>query len=294
MQPYLFHLHALSALHCGTGQATGVVDQPIARARATNLPIVPGSSIRGVLREELTTSSPNDVATLFGPEATKLTNDINNNTKEIFAGALAIGDAHLLILPMRCLAGIVCYATAPFVLKRYAQDLTRASITDIPNIPIPHDDSAYIAAGSVNKSERNLVLEDIDLIAEYKSAATQWAEKIAQHIYPQDTTAQDDLKQRFAILPDNVFNFLAETATEVRARIAIDHETGIVKEGALWYEENLPAESILWGIYALSNSMNTKDSRTAAQLKDRLPKSGSLLQLGGNASVGRGLMRFLR
>jgi len=36
-----FHLHALSALHVGTGQSVGVVDLPIARSRATHLPLVP-------------------------------------------------------------------------------------------------------------------------------------------------------------------------------------------------------------------------------------------------------------
>jgi CRISPR-associated protein Cmr4 len=32
----IFHLNALSALHVGVGQAVGVVDLPIARAKATN------------------------------------------------------------------------------------------------------------------------------------------------------------------------------------------------------------------------------------------------------------------
>ena len=37
MQHHLFHLHALSALHAGTGQAVGAVDLPIARERASGL-----------------------------------------------------------------------------------------------------------------------------------------------------------------------------------------------------------------------------------------------------------------
>ena len=45
MQTKIFHLHALSALHVGTGQGVGVVDLPIARAKATNLPLVPGSAL---------------------------------------------------------------------------------------------------------------------------------------------------------------------------------------------------------------------------------------------------------
>ena len=79
------------------------------------------------------------------------------------------------------------------------------------------------------------------------------------------------------------------------AEVAIDRERGTVKKGMLWYEENLPAETLLWGLYALSASMNTPDddSRDAAALAEVLPGSGTLLQLGGKAGVGRGLVRFL-
>ena len=110
MQANLFHLHALSPLHCGTGQSTSVIDLPIARAKATQLPIVPGSSLRGVLREHFTRADGDIAKTLFGPLSIR-SND------EAFAGALSIGDAHLLALPVRCLAGIVSYVTSPFILR---------------------------------------------------------------------------------------------------------------------------------------------------------------------------------
>ncbi|WNZ62075.1 type III-B CRISPR module-associated Cmr3 family protein [Myxococcus sp. MxC21-1] len=48
-RPYL--LHALSPLHVGTGQSVGVIDLPLARLKATGIPFVPGSSLKGVLRE---------------------------------------------------------------------------------------------------------------------------------------------------------------------------------------------------------------------------------------------------
>ena len=67
MQARLFHLHALSALHCGTGRSAGVVDLPMARARATQMPIVPGSALRGVLRQQVTDRAGEDAETLFGP-----------------------------------------------------------------------------------------------------------------------------------------------------------------------------------------------------------------------------------
>ena len=74
MDSYLYHLHALSALHVGAGQGTGVIDLPIARERASQLPYVPGSGIKGVLREHrrpVLPSNPHQAAAwlaAYGPE----------------------------------------------------------------------------------------------------------------------------------------------------------------------------------------------------------------------------------
>lgn len=281
MEAKLYHLQALSALHCGTGQSAGVVDLPIARDRASNLPLVPGSSLRGVLREELTAQDEATAKILFGPRGI-------SGAAEAYAGALAVGDAHLLLLPIRALAGIVAYATCPFILKRYAKDTVK-----VAEIPQPKDDTkALCVAGNVNQINGKVVLEDLDLSPDFSEDAALWARAIAQAVFADDQDAQTDLIQRFVILPDTVFAFLSETATEIRARIAIDQSTGVVSNGALWYEENLPAETVLWGIYALSDSRHKDDSRKAEELKSGLPAAASL-QLGGKAGVGRGLVRFL-
>lgn len=285
MRARLFHLHALSALHCGTGQSVGVVDLPIARAKATKLPIVPGSSLRGVMRDAVATNSETDAEALFGPRSV-------TESAEVFAGALAVGDASLLVLPVRSLGGIVCYATSPFILSRYARDLERAKKSP-PPIPTPEDDQALVAPESANRVDGKVVLEDVDLTAREDEAADQWAQQIADLLHPDDKDSRRDVISRFAILPDDVMDFLSETATEVRARVAIDAETGTVKGGALWYEENLPAESMLWGVLALSSSFRPDDDRTEDDLAGLLPKGGPLLQLGGKASVGYGLVRFL-
>jgi CRISPR-associated protein Cmr4 len=284
MQPRLFHLHALSALHCGTGQSAGVVDLPIARARATQLPLVPGSSIRGVAREEVTGRDPDAAKVLFGPAEIR-------GDQDAFAGALAIGDGHLLALPVRALAGILCYATSPFVLARYAHDRAMAGL-DRPAVPTPAEGTALVPRGSLNSIGDKLVLEDLDLTAKEHDAAKDWAEVIAQVLHPSDADARSDVVARFAVLPNDVLSFLAETATEVRARIAIDDRTGVVKKGHLWYEENLPAETVLWGVYALSPSRKKDAPLPADELARCLPDTGTLLQLGGKAAVGRGLVRL--
>ncbi|MCI5166291.1 MAG: type III-B CRISPR module RAMP protein Cmr4, partial [Candidatus Electrothrix sp. GM3_4] len=78
----------------------------------------------------------------------------------------------------------------------------------------------------------------------------------------------------------------AETATEVRARIRIEPGTRTVADGQLWYEENLPAETLLWGIVGCDRSRRDKDGPNADQLMQhfrsevvRLKKDSDALSL---------------
>ena len=86
---------------------------------------------------------------------------------------------------------------------------------------------------------------------------------------------------------DDVLSFLLETATEITARIRLDEAKKTVKQGALWYEEALPAESILSGLLVIQ--------AVAASEADVLETITQLtqnpLQVGGSTTVGRGLCR---
>ncbi|MER2554427.1 MAG: type III-B CRISPR module RAMP protein Cmr4 [Thauera sp.] len=285
MEQKRFHLHALSALHVGTGQGVGVVDLPIARARATNLPLVPGSAIKGVLRDELPFNE-NLRTTLFGPVSTA--------EGDTHAGALAVGDAHLLLLPVRSFSGVVAFATCPFILERYARDQEGTT----PGAPTLSTDQAALTRNSPLLAGNKVLLEDLDLSAIAGEANTiQWAERISQALYPDGadkaTEWRAEFVKRFAILPDAVFAFLADTATEIRARVRINDETRTVARGALWYEENLPAESVLWGVIGISASRSTRHPASAGDLAALLPRGELCLQIGGKHTVGRGLCRFL-
>ena len=229
MNTRIFHLHALSALHVGTGQGIGAVDLPIARSRATNLPLVPGSALKGVLRDEAKEKwhvSENDIQALFGA-------DSQADKDNIHAGAAAFGDAHLLLLPIRSFAGTVAFATCPFILQRYARDV-RGILPESPKVPALKDSASVPDNTVLRISGSQIALEDLDIGSETSAEAKQWAEHIAAAVYPENTADyqawREQLCQRFIILPDSTFSFLADTATEIRMRIRIDRETRIVKK----------------------------------------------------------------
>lgn len=283
MKTKIFHLQNLTALHVGTGQGVGVVDLPIARSKATNLPIVPGSGLKGVLRDELKLSAE-DTKTLFGPD---------NQLEEAHAGAIAFGDAQLLLLPIRSFAGTVAYATCGYILRQYKRDI--ATELDIPNIT---DNTARITQDSkLIISGNTVALEDLDIDAHQTQPTDEWATLITKNLYPDSvmdaTQWRDEIAKRFIILPDDIFSFLADTATEIRTRIRIDRETRVVQAGALWTEENLPAETVLWGVIGITQSRDKNQKRTAQEVADLLPHQEIKLQIGGKHTVGRGFCRLL-
>ena len=292
MNTRIFHLHALSALHVGTGQGIGAVDLPIARSRATNLPLVPGSALKGVLRDEAKEKwhlNQDDIQALFGA-------DSQADKENIHAGAAAFGDAHLLLLPIRSFVGTVAFATCPFILQRYARDV-RGILPESPKVPALKDIASVPDNTVLRVSGSQIALEDLDIGSETSTEAKQWAEHIAAAVYPENTADyqawREQLCQRFIILPDSTFSFLADTATEIRMRIRIDRETRIVKEGALWSEENLPAESVLYGILAIDKSRHSRNAKSADELSKMILAGETQIQIGGKHTVGRGLCRLV-
>ncbi|MGP5503722.1 type III-B CRISPR module RAMP protein Cmr4 [Psychrobacter celer] len=296
MHTQIFHLQNLSALHVGTGQGVGVVDLPIARSKSTNLPLVPGSAIKGVLRDELASQEflqKSDVQTLFGPDS---------SMEDAHAGAIAFGDANLLLLPIRSFAGTVAYATCPFILRQYKRDnQAQTSNLQIPQLGGSDDDK--VSARVTDNSELmvgntgNIALEDLDIQAYDNDTTQRWAEAITESLYPETSKDYEEWRtqvaKRFVILPDDIFSFLADTATEVRTRIRIDRKTRTVQQGALWTEENLPADSVFWGVLGVSASRKKQDNRSAQDLADLLPNHEVKIQIGGKHTVGRGFCRLL-
>lgn len=287
MKTHIFYLQTLSALHVGTGQGVGVVDLPIARAKATNLPIVPGSALKGAMRDEVKEQlqlEAQDIKALFGPD---------NQLQESHAGALAFGDANLLLLPIRSFSGTIAYATCPYILKQYARDIQSKL-----RIPQMSENQAGVTENSTLfvGNTKNIALEDLDIKAEHAPIYESWAKEITETLFPngmlQAESWREQVSQRFIILPDDLFSFLVDTATEIRMRTRIERDTRIVKPSALWSEENLPAESVLWGVMGVSAARD-KSKRSAEELSKLLPTESITLQIGGKHTVGRGLCRFL-
>ncbi len=103
-------------------------------------------------------------------------------------------------------------------------------------------------------------LEDLNLTAKKSPDVTNWARWIGQQAFPSDEEWQQMLIERFCLVPDDIFNFIIDTATEITARIKLREDSKTVQDGGLWYEEALPAETILSGIALATPTVRSKKS----------------------------------
>jgi CRISPR-associated protein Cmr4 len=201
-----------------------------------------------------------------------------------------VADARLLLLPVRCLGASFVWTTSPYVLRRFQRDLKAAGMGDAtPAVPALEDGSAQVASADplVNVgAARKLVLEDLDFTVS-PEPASGWATWIAARLLAGDTAWQAEFVKRFAIVDDKSFVFLARFATEVTAHVRIDRETGTVEQGALWYQEALPAETVLVSLLRAEERGGTD---AAAILRRVGPER--FLQLGGKATTGQGVVRL--
>lgn len=296
MNTQLLFLHALSPLHPGTGQGVGVVDLPVAREQATGLPYLPGSSLKGVLRDHCQSVAPDKCNAVFGPEPT-------TSDQEAFAGAAQFSDQRLLLLPVRSLRGTFAWVTSPYLLQRLRRDAADAGEKGVPEaVPMPsmgQEEATCVVAGSRTalalslNGQRIVVLEDLDLqIADEE--AVGWAEWLGERIFPGDSVWKQSFSSRFCVIPDDVLAYLLQTALEVRPRIKLNDDSKTVDDeaGALWYEEALPTETILSGLVVATPVKRTGLSQEQVLAAVR-SLAGQPLQFGGKATVGRGLCRLL-
>jgi len=281
----LMFVHALSALHAGTGQGVGTIDLPIARERATNLPVVPGSSIKGCLKEACRGPADKEADWKAGWEATF--------GKAEAAGLLQVADARLLLLPVRCMGASFVWTTSPYVLRRFRRDLEAAGLVDgVPAVPDLAEETASVAASDplvTVSGKSKLVLEDLDFQASVGDA-DEWATWIGKGLFGEGDPWLAEFRKRFAIVDDKSFHFLAEFATEVAAHVKISDLTGTVdrEQGALWYQEALPAETVLVSLLRAEERSGALEAKAVFGVV----AGTRYLQLGGKATTGQGLVRL--
>jgi CRISPR-associated protein Cmr4 len=278
---YLAHklvgMMAQTAIHAGASSNENLIDLPIQREAHSDWPVVVGSGVKGAWRakaEVEVKQQPEVLTAIFGP-------DTHNASDH--AGAIMVSDARLLLLPVRSLTSHFKWVTCPALLTRFARDKQRLGF------------GGDIHQFSVGK-ETALVLteqaEDLHL-EEYRFKTQQIENEALIHelISVMGDSYQDELLKNLTIISDDQFRYFCRAAIPVQAHIAIESQTKTVKPGALWYEETLPAETLMYNCLTFSDDrsqgkMSAED--LAECFSNELIVTSPYLQVGGNATVGMG------
>ena len=313
-------LYVETPLHAGAGAGVGAVDLPIQRERVTGYPIVNSGGVKGALRGAAVEAAGSDISAkekveaAFGPDTGHASDH---------AGALVVGDARLLLFPVRSMRGVFAWTTSRDLLHRFVRDATLAGLElpwQVPALPETSGDDeppALVSKGSDVVAGGNVVLEEFQFEIREASEVGKIGGWLAENAVPDGAEYgywRERLPRALVILPEDAFRDFTQYGTEIITRVQLDNETKTVRHGP-WVEEHLPTDSLLYVPVQASrdrfdDAAATWKKREARAARDELQEwrdvqggdrvmaylgdiiDPGILQLGGDLTVGRGLVRL--
>ncbi len=264
MKSHILCIFTRTPLHVGAGASVGALDQPVQRERYTGYPIIPGSAIKGVIRNHFHFEEGVDFCERYFGKAEK---------DDSFAGALSFSEAKVLLFPLRSAAGSFAMITCCHALARLQRDTNLS-------FPLPEPPAiGSCIAGDLCRIGPKLVLE------EYAFTATSTPDPALVEALCSKLIADpilDAARSRIVILSDEDFAFFVKSATEIRNHNKIDPIKGTVDGSGFFNEEVVPPETLF-----TSTVFATRRETDISAIIDPF-SSESILQFGGNSTTGLG------
>ena len=272
-------LFTRTPLHVGAGASVGIVDLPIIRESHTGYPVIPGTSLKGVLADlwngELVDKETkdgkkikqrgerSDVELLFGAD----------NAEKAKSGKLLIGESKVVAFPVRSARGGFAWVTCPLALNRLYRDLGKK--LDLQAIGT----DACLAAPKLKFDDGSVIVEEYCLkaSADVPQAVIDMLKNLCD-----DTLWQNELGSHLAIVSDEMFKYFVENTCEIAQHVKINDETGMATDGALFNQENVPAETLFFTVL-YENADGCFD-----KLGKKLKEVNDLIQVGADATTGLG------
>jgi CRISPR-associated protein Cmr4 len=279
----ILSLYALTPVHIGNGSSVGIVDLPIMRERITNYPVIPSSGMKGAMRAHFDAYKAKIENGKQIEQFDLLTEQIFGKDKEMgdkergYSGSLSISDAKLLAFPMRSSHAPFVHITCPAVLKRFDKDLKIVNSKDSKlEIPKVDDGKAVCIKGGLSGE---ILLEDYIVNAN----GNLGIEQLKNHIENLET---------LLIVSDSVFDYAVQ-CTQITAQIKINQGTGTTQSGSLRYQEELPADSLMYSLVFWGDSYG-KEELKKETIKEYVKKQvvNDIIQIGGDSTCGRGFFEL--
>ena len=297
-----FFIITQTPLHVGSGQDLGIVDLPIQRERHTSFPKIESSSLKGSIREafenitkEITIDNKKinssnikeAISLVFGPEE-----------GDAYQGALGFSDAKILLFPVKSMKGVFAWITCPKVITRFKEDLDLCKNLEVRK-EYSFENNSFPLKNTISNLGKlaikgKIILEEYAFSVTVNNNTKKFAEFLASLL------GIEEIEDKLVVLSDDDFKDFVNLSTEVITRTKIDNETGTVQQGALFTEEYLPAETVMYSLALASPIFNenkgvfkTKDEKEEELVMEFFEKGlPEVMQIGGNATIGKGIVRI--
>lgn len=267
MKTNIISIFTRTPLHIGAGSSVGAIDQPIIRERHTGFPTIPGSAVKGVIADLFLNEKRE-----LSEEGLSILGSAKGNVGQ--SGTVSFGEGKLLAFPVRSAKGCFAWVTSPMTVCRWLRD---SGVTcELPEVK----DNAVYAAEALMLSDNKVLLEGYLLNADKMPAGLVEALLKACD----DPMWQELLPEHLLLASDELLSHFCTASCEIAQHVCIDDETGTAKDGALFNQENVPAETLFYAPLSELRTIN-KGQSPLDVLQAKLPP---VLQFGADATTGLG------
>lgn len=273
------YIKAISPIHVGSGQSLSSVDMPIQRERHSNIPKIEGSSLKGAIKHHIYHKlgfNKNNIKNDKKQHFTIFSKILGPEKGDESASAIAITDAKLLFFPVRSATDIYMLITCPYVLKRWREE-TNNNFED-PILDDIQDGNCIVSNKTALLNQNKIMLEEYIFEAETKDLDNYFNE-----------ISNDFPMKKVVVLSDSDFIDMVTMYTEIITRNKIDIDTGTAQGTALFSEEYLPAETIMY--FSVLKSAFYEESENPMDYFNK--NIGKVFQVGGNETIGKGIMKII-
>jgi CRISPR-associated protein Cmr4 len=268
----LGYLYSLAPIHCGGEGDLGNILE-IAREIHTDFPYIPGSSLRGSLRNEVLQYKGKTICDrLFGRELT--------TTDPMGVHQVWFGDARLLWVPMRTLSlngnDVFSWVSCHSLIRDHGI-LSKQSKAIFPDNAVGSSPGKYTVADAT---------VDVGEMSPEQKLALAFAGGWCQEL---GTPTHRNWEKNRIVLPDGDFQVLMEHSLWTQVRNKIKNDSNATDAGAaevFWTDVCIPRDTIFY--YGWGYNIQEKDPVTTDDSNTLNEVLSGLIQVGGQANVGRG------
>jgi CRISPR-associated protein Cmr4 len=130
-----------------------------------------------------------------------------------------------------------------------------------------------------------LALDDSVVFEDYPFVCKEGVDKVVsvlKKFIDGTEVLSDNLAGHLAVVTDELFAYFVSNACEIANHNRIDDVNGVVENGALSSQENVPSETMFYSV------LNSQKDGDVENLENKLNAEKNLLQIGANATTGLG------